>query len=249
MNDGATSAFDVRADRFSISPPVGKPNDVNGDSPFMVLTTPQNIDGVTVPAGTYMRNFYAPRGSIDTLQVKEGAIKSAQIDNLAVTSAKIDDLAVTTGKIANLAVDTLQIAGNAITVSGIFYAAQDTHFNVAKTPLEVAVLNVNSAGGTVSIDFGFDSMRAYRYGSTGFSVVIQVLRGTEVLREKSYVITNVTGSMEFGQQIFLPIVDRPSVGINKYSVVALIKDSNETDIRLSMTARTLVVRGAKDDRG
>lgn len=243
------SAFDVRADRFSISAPSDKPNDVNGTSPFMVLTNPQTIDGVQVPAGTYMRNFYAPKGSIDTLQVKDGAIKSAQIDDLAVTTGKIDDLAVTSGKIANLAVDTLQIAGNAITVSGIFYAAQDTHFNVAKTPLEVAFLNVNSAGGTVSIDFGFDSMRVYRYGAPGSSLVIQVLRGTEVLREKSYLITNSTGSMEFGQQIFLPIVDKPDVGINRYSVVALIRNSNETDIRLSMTARTLVVRGAKDDRG
>ena len=107
MNDGATSAFDVRADRFSISAPVGKPNDVNGTSPFMVLTNPQVIDGVSVPSGTYMRNFYAPKGSIDTLQVADGAIKSAQID----------DLAVTTAKIADLAVDTLQIKGQAVTVT------------------------------------------------------------------------------------------------------------------------------------
>ena len=106
MNDGATSAFDVRADRFSISAPSDKPNDVNGNSPFMVLTNPQNINGVQVPAGTYMRNFYAPRGSIDTLQVKDGAIKTAQIDNLAVTRGKIKDLAV----------DTLQIENNAVTV-------------------------------------------------------------------------------------------------------------------------------------
>ena len=106
MNDGATSAFDVRADRFSISAPSDKPNDVNGTSQFMVINTPTVIDGVSVPVGAYTRNFYAPRASIDTIQVKDAAIKTAQID----------DLAVTTGKIANLSVDTLKIADYAVTI-------------------------------------------------------------------------------------------------------------------------------------
>lgn len=81
MNDGATSAFDIRADRFSISAPVGKPNDVNGTSPFMVLTNATVIDGVTVPAGVYMRQFYAAKGSIQDLSVvaaKIGHFKSAE---------------------------------------------------------------------------------------------------------------------------------------------------------------------------
>ncbi|WP_372810049.1 host specificity protein J [Pseudoalteromonas nigrifaciens] len=79
-NVGAASAFDVRADRFSISAPVGKPNDVNGNSPFMILTTPQVINGVTVPAGTYMRNTYIAKASIEDLSVvaaKIGHFKSA----------------------------------------------------------------------------------------------------------------------------------------------------------------------------
>lgn len=81
MNDGATSAFDIRADRFSISAPIGKPNDVNGTSPFMVLTNATVIDGVTVPAGVYMRQFYAAKGSIQDLSVvaaKIGHFKSAE---------------------------------------------------------------------------------------------------------------------------------------------------------------------------
>ena len=74
MNDGATSAFDVRADRFSISPPVGKPNDVSGSSPFMVITTPTTINGVPVDAGVYMRKAYIAKAFIDTLHVRGGAI-------------------------------------------------------------------------------------------------------------------------------------------------------------------------------
>ncbi|AEO01026.1 phage tail fiber host specificity protein [Psychrobacter phage Psymv2] len=81
MNDGATSAFDIRADRFSISAPVGKPNDVNGTSALMVLTNPTEIDGVIIPAGVYMRQFYAAKGSIQDLSVvaaKIGHFKSAE---------------------------------------------------------------------------------------------------------------------------------------------------------------------------
>ena len=75
------SAFDVRADRFSISAPSGKPNDVNGTSPFMVLTSPTPIDGVTIPAGVYMRQTYIAKASIQDLSVvaaKIGHFKSAE---------------------------------------------------------------------------------------------------------------------------------------------------------------------------
>ncbi|OLF40777.1 host specificity protein J [Psychrobacter sp. Rd 27.2] len=83
-NVGEPSAFDIRADRFSISAPVGKPNDVNGDSPFMVLTTPQNIDGVQVPAGVYMRHTYIAKESVGFSQ-----IDTASITSLSALSATI----------------------------------------------------------------------------------------------------------------------------------------------------------------
>lgn len=117
------SDFAINADNFWIAPPTGTSK---GKSPFMVLTSPQTINGTVVPAGTYMDSTFIHKAAIDTAQIKDAAIKTAQIDNLAVTtgkianlavkSAQIDNLAVTSGKIANLAVDTLQIADNAITV-------------------------------------------------------------------------------------------------------------------------------------
>ena len=122
-NDGKTGEFAVYADNFYVAPPVGGDD---GLSQLIVRNTESVIDGVTVPAGLYTRNFYAPRASIDTIQIKDAAIKEAQIDDLAVTTAKIDNLAVksaqidnlavTSGKIAELAVDTLHIAGNAVTI-------------------------------------------------------------------------------------------------------------------------------------
>lgn len=73
MNDGATSAFDIRADRFSISPPANGVD--NGKSPFMVFTTPTNIDGVTVAAGVYMRKVFIE--NLSTSAAKIGHFKSA----------------------------------------------------------------------------------------------------------------------------------------------------------------------------
>lgn len=146
MNDGATSAFDIRADRFSISAPVGKPNDIAGTSPLMVLTNPQVIDGVTVPAGVYARNFYAPRASIDTIQIKDAAIKTAQIDNLAVT----------TGKIANLAVDTLQINNYAVTIPVAVNYPAEYQVPLVTSPTdykEVMSIPIPSSLGDTSVQF------------------------------------------------------------------------------------------------
>jgi hypothetical protein len=81
--------FAVIADRFSISP-VASGIDTNPASPFFVLTSPTVIDGVTIPAGTYM--------------------KKAFIHNATITTAKIEDLAVVNAKIANAAIDDAKIA-------------------------------------------------------------------------------------------------------------------------------------------
>ena len=76
------SAFDIRADRFTISPPANGVD--NGKSPFMVLTTPKVIDGVTVAAGTYMRQTYIAKASVDLAQ-----INTASITSLSALSATI----------------------------------------------------------------------------------------------------------------------------------------------------------------
>lgn len=192
------SAFDVRADRFSISAPSDKPNDVNGNSPFMVLTNPQNINGVQVPAGTYMRNFYAPRGSIDTLQVKDGAIKSAQID----------DLAVTTGKIASLAVDTLQINNNAVTVPVAFSYPSAFYVPPATSPDDfkevMSATLPTSLGKTI---FTFSTSYVYRGTANGRNLVLRMLVDGEIYIDRltmiqdSGSVLNFAGNFSFSRVI------------------------------------------------
>nr|WP_313077775.1 phage tail protein [Moraxella sp.] len=70
-NDGTVSDFAIRADKFYIAAPDGTDK---GDAPFIVTTTPQVIDGVTIPAGTYIKAAYIAKASIDTLHIKGNAV-------------------------------------------------------------------------------------------------------------------------------------------------------------------------------
>ncbi|WP_394260765.1 phage tail protein [Moraxella boevrei] len=71
---GGVSDFSVRADKFLIAPPSGNGK---GDSPFMVLTTPTNINGTVIPSGTYIKSAYIAKGSIKMLHIED----SIQSDN------------------------------------------------------------------------------------------------------------------------------------------------------------------------
>ena len=88
---GRTADFAVNADKFYIAPPTGSSK---GSTPFSVQTTAQTINGVRVPAGTYINDAF----------IKNGSIANAHIANGAITTAKI----------GNAQVDTLQIKGDAV---------------------------------------------------------------------------------------------------------------------------------------
>ena len=70
------SDFAIRADKFYIAPPSGTDK---GTSPFMVLTSPQVINGVTVPVGTYIKGDLIATGSItaDKIDTRGLTIKDA----------------------------------------------------------------------------------------------------------------------------------------------------------------------------
>ena len=67
------SDFAIRADKFYIAPPEGTGK---GDSPFMVLTSSQTINGTVVPAGTYIKSAYIHDGSIDVAKINKASITS-----------------------------------------------------------------------------------------------------------------------------------------------------------------------------
>lgn len=116
------SEFAIVADKFSIAPVATNPATADG-SPFFHLTAPTAIDGVTVPAGTYMKRAYIHNAAINTAQIKDAAIDTAKIADAAIVEAKIGDLQVTTAKIDDAAITTAKIGAAQITTALIENAA------------------------------------------------------------------------------------------------------------------------------
>lgn len=101
-NDGATGDMIVLADRFAVGAPGG------GDIiPFVVNTTEQTINGVKVPAGTYM----------DAAYIKNGTITNAKIGNASIDDAKISSLSAE--KITTGTLDAARISANSISAEKI----------------------------------------------------------------------------------------------------------------------------------
>ena len=127
LNTGTpTSEFAVVADKFTIAPVATNGDAVDG-SPFFHLTTMTTVDGVSLPAGTYLKTAFIGDATISRAKIALLAVDSARIADLAVGAAKIADLAVGTAKIADAAistakigdaqVNTLKIGSNAVTIT------------------------------------------------------------------------------------------------------------------------------------
>ena len=79
-NNGTTSQFAVNASQFYIADPTSK----TASTPFQVLTTATEVNGVVVPIGTYITDGYIKNASIDLAK-----INTASITNLSALSANI----------------------------------------------------------------------------------------------------------------------------------------------------------------
>lgn len=75
------SDFIIRADRFSVASPSGP--GITPVIPFIVTTTPQTINGVSVPVGVYINGAFIQNGTITNAKIGNAAIDDAKIANLS----------------------------------------------------------------------------------------------------------------------------------------------------------------------
>lgn len=158
-----------------------------GEAPFFRLDVPTTIDGVSLPAGIYMKSAYIGDGTIkrakiglaaiDTARIADGAIVNAKIENGAVTSAKIgtaqintghiQDAAIARAKIQDAAIDAAKIADAAITSAKISETISSSNYSstagwrIDKTG--TAVFNQLTARGTLQSS-------NYSAGSAGWRI-------------------------------------------------------------------------------
>lgn len=109
-------------------------------SPFFQLDAATVINGVSVPAGTYMRDAFIYNGSIVNAMIGTAAIDTAKIADLSVVSAKIQDAAITTAKIGNAQITTAKIANAAIGTAQIANAAI-TNALIANATIDLAKID------------------------------------------------------------------------------------------------------------
>lgn len=116
----------------------------NSESPFFQLDQATTIDGVSIPAGTYMKTAFVVDGSITRAKIGDAAIDNAKIANLDAGKINTGFLAATrieTGsldaKIANL--------GAAVITSGTIDAARIGDASITSAKIDTAsITNLSS---------------------------------------------------------------------------------------------------------
>lgn len=84
-NSAPLSTFAVRADRFYIASPSGP--GIDPAMPFVVTTTSQVINGITIPPGAYLTDAYIKRAVVNTFVAGLAVIDNASI--VSMNAAKI----------------------------------------------------------------------------------------------------------------------------------------------------------------
>jgi hypothetical protein len=117
------------------------------DNPFFTITAPTVINGVTVPAGTYIKDAFIAAATISNAMIRVAAIDSAKIADAAIVTAKINDAAITSAKIADASILTAKIADAQITGAKIDTATIGTAniANAAITAAKIADANITTA--------------------------------------------------------------------------------------------------------
>lgn len=78
--EGSRLDFGILANRFYIGSPIG--DGIEPVTPFIVVTVPEEINGVEVPPGVYMRSAVIMNGSITNAQIGNAQIDSAKVLSL-----------------------------------------------------------------------------------------------------------------------------------------------------------------------
>jgi hypothetical protein len=118
----------IKADLFAIAP-VTTDNTAADGSPFFYRTTATTINGVSVPAGAYMKSAFIHDAAITNAKIGNLAVDTAKIADGAIVTAKIGDAQITNAKIADASINSAKIADAAITNAKIGDVIQSNNYS------------------------------------------------------------------------------------------------------------------------
>jgi hypothetical protein len=190
----------------------------------VVVTSATYLNGVYLPAGTYISNAMIANGTIEAAKIgvaavteakiQDASIKTAKIDNLAVTGAKIQNATITGAKIGNAEINTLQIGGEAITVPR--FATGSASGSLSASTLTVASLYL-SAGyippGSSGRIVVMGAVSAYPQNTTATNLLVSIYTGSTLHTE--------IGCTLRGDGIAVPITGSFVIGNNYATTISL----------------------------
>jgi hypothetical protein len=145
------SEFAIRADRFYVASPSGP--GITPIIPFIVNTTSQTVNGVTVPPGVYMDAGFIKNGTITNAKIGNAAIDDAKIANLSAAKITAGSIGVgsfieSTGFITGS--QGWRIHGNGFAE----FAATAIRGQLTAAQIDTRNLTIKDASGTVIFSSG-----------------------------------------------------------------------------------------------
>lgn len=204
--------------------------------PLCVLTTPQTINGVTMPAGVYIDGASIGHETVGNSQIANLAVDSAKIAIAAVGAEQLGNLAVTDAKIGNtISSGYLDSAGNFIST---FNASTGQGWQIKKDGgIDCANLTIRNPNGTILLQSG---------GALDYSLV----GGTKPPSNADRTASNTAAGIA-GQGSFATLSQITGANVTTYIADAALKTAQigtaqVTSLLIKDEAVTLSVAGSKD---
>jgi hypothetical protein len=162
------SDFIIRADRFSVASPSGP--GITPVIPFIVTTTPQTINGVSVPVGVYINGAFIQNGTITNAKIGNAVIDDAKI--VSLTAAKITAGEISVGNYIQSSGFISGSQGWRIHGNGVAeFAAASIRGQLVAAQINTNGLSIRDTSGNVILNAGTGDFTGSVAGTAGSTLV------------------------------------------------------------------------------
>jgi hypothetical protein len=198
-----------------------------GQFPFIVLQVPTNINGVTAPAGAYIRDAFIANGTISNAMIGTAAIDSAKIADAAIASAHIQNAAIKNAHIESLTADKIKTGT----------LAADTSITVGTTIEGLPALEFNGQGEVISNGLGGNKARLY----SGDVEIYKNVPNVGVVKYKALSRVEV-GVADNNVQVTIPgyFKSQPKIIVSPFSIGLYKSSFSNQDQSLTCQAQSIV---------
>jgi hypothetical protein len=143
------------------------------DAPFFQLDNPTTINGVTVAAGTYIKEAKIHNGEITNAKIGALAVDAAKIANATIVNAKIADGTIETAKIKDANITTAKIADGNITNAKIANTIESSSYSAGSAGWKIdkaGQMEMNNATFRGTLDVGGSASNRMNISSTKIEI-------------------------------------------------------------------------------